>query len=309
MLVGLNRILPGSQRLIKLLLIAFLLIAAGHLAGAQSVKNKSAPLVTAQNQPFMAKVGLQLYSLRAELAKDVPGTLARVKAMGFRQAEVYNLHGLSAPAFRQELDKNNITCQSFMVLYEPLRDSLDQVIQNAKALGASYVVCPWIPHQVGDFKLEDAQRAARDFNAIGKKLKAQGLAFYYHTHGYEFKPPTGENYFDYLVKHTDPQYVNFEMDVYYLTLAGQNPVTWLQKYPTRFQLMHLKDMKKATEVSFTGKAPVAWSVALGTGKVDFAALLRQAQQNNIHYYFIEDEAPTAIQQVPASYDYLKKLKF
>ncbi len=254
-------------------------------------------------------VGLQLYSLRNELDKDVPGTLAKAKQMGFRQVEVYNLHGLSALDFRLQLEKYNLHCTSHMVSYEMLRDKMKQVISNAKTLGASYVVCPWIPHQVGTFSLTEMEQAVKDFNEFGKKLKAQGLQFCYHIHGYEFNRYQEETLFDYMVAHTDPQFVNFEIDVYYVTLAGADPVALMQKYPSRFQLIHLKDVKMATpERNMTGKAPVEWSVSIGTGKVNFQAVLQQAQQIGIKHYYVEDESPDALQQIPQSLDYISKLQ-
>ena len=107
-------------------------------------------------------------------------------------------------------------------------------------------MCSWIPHKEGEFTREDLIKAVAIFNTAGKLLKEKGLQFCYHPHGYEFRPFENGTMFDYMVKHTDPRYVNFEMDVFWVKHSGQDPVALLKKYPTRFLMLHLKDCKSGT---------------------------------------------------------------
>jgi sugar phosphate isomerase/epimerase len=182
----------------------------------------------AQNMP---PVGLELYSLRDQFPKDVPGTMAKVKAMGIKYVEVAGTYGLSDAAFKKLLDANGLKAIGTSGEFDQLQKDVKPIIQNAKALGAKYVVCFWIPHNGDEFTLEDVKKAVTVFNKAGKELKANGLSLAYHPHGYEFRPHEGGTLFDYLVKNLDPQYVNFEMDVFWVKHPGQDPVALLKKYP------------------------------------------------------------------------------
>jgi sugar phosphate isomerase/epimerase len=253
-------------------------------------------------------LGLELYSFRREMAKDVAGTLSRVRDFGFQEVEVPGLYGLSAEKFREELDKTHLRCTAMVAQYDELGARMDSVIRDAKALGAEYVICPWIPHG-GKFTAGDAQKGAENFNRWGAALGAAGLQFCYHPHGYEFQPAADGTLFDTLVSKTDPKNVNFEMDVFWIVHPGQNPVALLEKYPTRFPLMHLKDLAKSAHGDLSGSAPEESSVALGAGQVDWAAVLAAARRASVKRYYIEDEAATAMRQVDDSLKYLRGLRY
>ncbi|WP_369679211.1 sugar phosphate isomerase/epimerase family protein [Siphonobacter sp. BAB-5385] len=165
----------------------------------------------------------------------------------------------------------------------------------------------WIPHQ-GAFNIDHAKKAVEDFNKAGKVLKAAGLTFCYHNHGYEFSPYVQGTLFDYLVKNTNPSDVSFELDVLWAQHGGADPVALLKKYGKRFQLIHLKDLKKGVKGDFTGSTPLENDVALGTGQIDIPGVIREAKRLGIRHYFIEDESPSIAQQVPQSIAYLKGLK-
>ena len=167
----------------------------------------------------------------------------------------------------------------------------------------------WIPHDA-PFKLEDAQKAVADFNKAGKILKDEfGLSFCYHNHGYEFHPHEGGTLMDYIIQKTDPKYVNFEMDILWTFFPGADPAALLNKYPKRFKLMHLKDLKKGVEGNLSGGTPVENDVALGTGQLDLPAILKAAKKAGVKHYYIEDESPVYFKQVPKSIAYLKSLKY
>jgi sugar phosphate isomerase/epimerase len=253
-------------------------------------------------------VGLELYSLRHEIAQSLPGTLSRVREMGFKEVEVPNLNGLDANHYRSELEQVHLKCTAMVAQYEALDGKLDAVIRDAKALGAEYVVCPWILH--GEkFTAEDERKGAASFNRWGAALHAAGLQFCYHPHGFEFQPVGDGTLFDRLVAETRPENVNFEMDVFWIVHPGQNPVALLEKYPTRFPLMHLKDLAKDVQGNLSGSAPEESSVVLGQGRVDWPAVLAAARRVGVRHYYIDDEAATAMRQVDESMKYLRSLQY
>src|SRR5581483_5232855 len=146
-------------------------------------------------------------------------------------------------------------------------------------------------------------------NQAGAVLKAAGLKFCYHPHGYEFQPHGAGTLFDLLVQQTRPELVNFELDVFWAQHAGQDPAKLLQTYPKRFLLVHLKDLRKDVTGDLTGSAPDDTSVVLGQGKVDWAAVLRGAKQAGVRWYFIEAEEPEAAVNIPLSLAFLERMRF
>lgn len=255
-----------------------------------------------------APVGLQLYSFRTQFANDVPGTMAKVKAMGFREVEVAGTYGLSLTDFRKLLDQNNIRAISTGVSYEDLDNNVPKIIAEAKALGVKYVVCTWIPHAGDAFTIYDADRAIDVFNTAGKLLAENGLTFCYHNHGYEFQTYKDGTFFDYLAENLDPKSVNFEMDVFWVKAPGYDPVALLQKYHKRFLLMHLKDRKPGTPDSNNGHSDVESNVTLGQGDVGIAAIMKQARKSGVKHIFIEDESSRSMEQMLLSLAFLSGLR-
>jgi sugar phosphate isomerase/epimerase len=221
--------------------------------------------------------------------------------------------GLTAEAYKKMLDERGIRMPATGAGYEEIVKDPMAVVKQAKALGASYVMVAWIPHQKSNFTLANAQQAVTDFNRVGKVLKENGLTFCYHDHGYEFQPyqagsQQGETLFDYIVKNTDPKYVSFEMDILWTTFGGADPVALLNKYGSRWKLMHLKDLKKGIKGDLSGGTPPENDVVLGQGQIDMPAVLKAAKKVGIKHYFIEDESNQESIQVPQSVAYLKSLK-
>ncbi len=263
-----------------------------------------------QGKSYHGPTGLQLYSLRNVFAKrGVPATLDQVKKWGFKYVEVAGLYDLTPEQFKKELDQRGLIPIGRHFPYDQLRDDIDGVIRTAKALGLSYVGCPWIPHK-GAFDEAECRAAATVFNRAGKALAKHGMKFYYHNHGYEFVPYKNGTLFDLLVAETDPRYVYFQMDVLWTIFPGQDPVKLLEKYPQRWLLMHLKDLRKGVPTgSLSGHTDLTNDVVLGTGQVDWPALFRASQKIGIKYYFIEDESPSPLKQIPQSLRFLEQLRF
>lgn len=252
-------------------------------------------------------IGIELYSFRNQFKNDVAGTLQKISLMGFREVESHSTYGLSIDSFNTLLKKNNLTTVSIGVEFKELETNPQAVADKAKALGARYVVCFWIPHNGNEFTFENAKNAVEVFNAAGKVLKENGLSFCYHPHGYEFRPYEQTTLFDYMMKNMKRKYANFQMDVFWIKHPGQDPVALLKKHKKRFLLMHLKDRKPGTPGNQNGQADVESNVILGTGDVNIEAIMKQAKKSRIKHYFIEDESSRSMEQVPRSVAYLNFL--
>ncbi|MGA9777124.1 MAG: sugar phosphate isomerase/epimerase [Verrucomicrobiia bacterium] len=276
-----------------------------------AILSSLAALSTCAAGTFKGPWGLQLYSLRTELATNVPGTLYEVKSWGVKNVELAGTYNLTPEQFKAQLDAHGLTAVSGHFPYDEYRTNLDGVIRDAKILGLKYVGCAWIPHDVNQpFDEKTCREAIAVFNHAGEVLAGHHLTFFYHTHGYEFQPYQDGTLFDLMMKETNPQYVHFQMDVFWIVHPGQDPVKLLKKYGKRWELMHLKGMRDSTPTGLlTGQTDVTNDVALGTGKIDYAPVLREAKKIGIKWYFIEDESPSSEQQVPQSIHYLKTVKW
>jgi sugar phosphate isomerase/epimerase len=197
---------------------------------------------------------------------------------------------------------------SMMATYEQYESDLDSVIRDAHTLGAAYCVNAWIPHQ-GPFTIDLCRRAAANYNQWGKQLKAAGLTFCHHNHDYEFQPYQGKPLYDTMIGETEPEYVHFEMDVFWVVAGGHSPVAYMRRYPSRFRLLHLKDMHKGAPVhDYKVTIPVEWDVPIGTGRVDMRGILREGERIKIKNYFVEDESREAPQNIIKSLHYLKTVR-
>ncbi|HMH24802.1 MAG TPA: sugar phosphate isomerase/epimerase [Puia sp.] len=284
------------NKCIVLFLAATFLLSARNPVQAQGDK----PLYT-------APLGVEAFTYRKSFPIDVAKTLDTIKMMGFTELEGGG--GRMPPEeFRKLCDARGISIPSIGAGYDQLVKSPDSVIDKAKALGANYVMCAWIPHSNGVLSFANAQQAVTDFNRIGKTLKEHGLIFCYHAHGYEFQPYEDGTLLDYIFKNTDPEYVSFEMDIMWIQFGGGDPVALLKKYGSRWKLMHLKDLRKGAPKNLTGLTGPENDVPLGMGEVDIPNILKEARKLGIKHYFIEDESNNVNEQVPQSIRYLKGLK-
>jgi sugar phosphate isomerase/epimerase len=249
-------------------------------------------------------VGLQLYSLRQHFPKDVPGTLAKVYAMGFREVEGGGDYGLGVAGFMGALKKAGLTLTSALFGYEDWGKDTAAAVRRATEFGARYAGCAWIPHE-HPFTREDCLRAAADFNRWGRAAKEAGVRFIYHIHGFEFEPSPEGTLFDTLAKETDAAVVAFEADIFWVRRGGADPVALFDRYPGRIPLTHLKDVAKGTDTCKpNGKAPDETSVPLGEGMIDWRNVLGAAQKAGVERHFVEDEHPEALAQIPQSLRFL-----
>jgi len=280
-----------------------LILLAASSAGPVSSDSK-----TGIGPSFKGPIGVQLYSFREDFKKDVPGTLKRVRDYGFEYVELAGTYGLGPAEFKKLLDSNGLKAVSGHFDFGRFQKDPDGVAQEAKALGLQYAGVAWVPHE-GDFDEKECRATAAAFNKAGEALAKQGIKFFYHQHGYEFQPYGQGTLLDLLMQETKPELVEFEMDTTWIVFPGQDPVRLLEKYPNRWTLMHLKDLKKGVKGNLSGGTDPNNDVVLGTGQIDMAAVLNAAQKAGVKYYFIEDESSRVAEQVPESLKFLEQVKF
>lgn len=250
--------------------------------------------------------GLQLYSLRDQFKTDVEGSLAQIRDWGITYIEGGGTYGYSQDDFLKLLAKYGLKTASIGASFEQLEKDPAALIDEAKAFGASYVMCAWVPHNGDTFGEAETRRAIDVFNAAGKVLSDAGITLAYHAHGYEFRPFEGGTLFDLMAR--EATHYKFEMDVYWVQHGGADPLALLNRYPDKFALFHLKDMEKGVQGNQTGHEDVETNVVLGTGQIDIAGLVKRGAELGIRYMFIEDESSRVVEQVPQSLEFLRSLK-
>ena len=260
---------------------------------------------------FRGPVGIQLYSLRAQFTRNVPQTIGTVKGFGIQEVELAGNNNLKNPAYRQMLEQAGLKPIAGHFPMERITGDTEAVAKECQELGIRYVGAAWIKGK-GEFDIEAAHKAAADFNKAGKALAAHGIKVFYHCHGYEFKHrnSSGLKAMDILIRETDSRYVAFEMDILWVQYPGEDPAAWLAKYPGRWELMHLKDLKKGVPTGFhNGGTDPNNDVALGTGQMDWAKILKAAQKAGVKHYFIEDESASSVEQIPQSLKFLESVRW
>lgn len=273
-----------------------------------SLAASAAPLVT---RPAWAEIagltfGVQLFMERAKAEKDLAGALHEIHEAGFPQVELYPIayKDRSAAQVRAMVAAAGLAAVSGHFDYEGLEDK----VGYAKELGLKFMVCPMLPRDQWT-TLEGFRKAADLFNRVGKAARAQGMEFVFHNHDYEFLPINGSNGFSELMQHTDPALVKLEFDIYWLTQAGQNPMAMLKEHAGRVRLVHLKDRLPNSPTSYTVDPPQHFT-ELGRGTIDWAAILKQARAQGIHYAFVDQDDTTlpVLESMKINREYLRTLR-
>ena len=283
-------------------------LACSSVLGVVLFSGCTSPGSVGTGASFKGPIGLQLYSLRGDFAKDVPGTMAKVHGYGIKHVELAGTYNMPAEKFLALLKANELEAVSGHFSYDMYRTNAHEVAHQAEALGLKYAGCAWIQHN-GDFDEKECRDAAAVFNHAGEVLAEHGIKFFYHTHGYEFQPYKDGTLFDLLMAETKPELVRYQMDTFWIVHPGQDPVKLLAKYGNRFELMHVKDMKRGTKHDLTGHSDVNNDVTIGTGVMDWPAILSAAKRAGVKWYFIEDESDGAAHQIPQSLKFLEGVKF
>ncbi len=252
----------------------------------------------ATNGHALARIGVQLYTVRSILENDFVGGIEKVAAAGYDEVEFAGYFDHSPADVKALLDRLGLAAPSAHVGLDALKDDLDAVVEAARVIGHQFVVCPWLaPNQRRT--LDDYRGHAAFFNEAGKRFKDEGIQFAYHNHDFEFEPIDGRMPYDLLLAETDADLVKMELDLYWITYAGQDPLAYFAKHPGRFPLCHVKDM--AADRTMT---------PAGQGTIDFAAVFAKSDEAGLQHYFVEhDNAEDPIQSITTSYTYLRALRF
>src|SRR5690606_24233735 len=177
---------------------------------------------------FTAELGIAPYTFRNSFPNGIAETLDTIQQLGFTEIEGGG-HGMEPEAYKKLCEERGLSIPAIGAGYEQLVKDPMAIVNRAKILGAKYVMAAWIPHDTGNFGLEDAKKAVNDFNTFGKVLEENGITFCYHAHGYEFKPHEDGTLLDYIMENTNPEYVSFEMDIFWIYFGGGDPAALLRK--------------------------------------------------------------------------------
>jgi sugar phosphate isomerase/epimerase len=259
------------------------------------------------------KVGVQLYTVRDQMKSDFDGTIAKVASIGYKEVEFAGYFDHTPQQVRAALDKNGLTSPSCHVEYSLLApDKWPEQLESAKVIGQTYIVNPWIPEELRKSD-DDWKRAADTFNRAGQESQKAGIQFAYHNHWFEFLPVNGKLPYDTLLELCDPKLVKMELDLCWITVAGKDPLKYFDRYPGRFPLVHVKDVKTLPKISTGGAQNFGDTVDLtevGSGIIDWKRIFAQSDKAGIKHYIVEHDHPKApFDSIKTSYAYLSKLRW
>jgi sugar phosphate isomerase/epimerase len=253
----------------------------------------------ARTSTRLSRIGLQLYTVRDLMAKDVEGTLAAVAGAGYTEVEFAGYFDKSPADIRAMLDRHGLTAPSVHT-GDIAPDAWAKALDAAHVVGHEYIVVPWIPEERRK-TLDDWKSVAADFNRVAATAKAAGLQFAYHNHDFEFPLVEGQVPYDVLLAATDPKLVQLEIDLYWITKGGQDPLAYFARWPGRIPLVHVKDSLGPPDHKM---------VDVGAGKIDWKRIFARSEQAGIKHYFVEHDQPAdPLASIKASCDYLKRLEF
>lgn len=270
--------------------------------------------VWAADDDHIEKIGLQLYTVRDKMKKDFDGTIAKVASLGYKELEFAGYFGHTPQQVRALVEKNGLSSPSCHVDYKVLApDKWPAEIESAKVIGQSYIVNPWIPEELRKTE-DDWKRATDTFNRAGEASKKAGIQFAYHNHWFEFLPVNGKRPYDTLLERCDANLVKMELDLCWITVGGGDPLEYFNRYPGRFPLVHVKDVKKVPKVSAGGTQDFGSSMKdmteVGSGIIDWKRIFAQSEKAGIKHYIVEHDNPKdPFQSIQTSYEYLAKLRW
>ena len=250
-------------------------------------------------------LGVQLYTVRDQAEKNLNQVLAQISKIGYQEVETYwTIYNHPAKELRQMILDNGLQVPSGHFDYDGLAGKLDY----AKELGVQYVICPMLPKDMWT-SADGFKKAAAQFNQWGEQVHGMGMQFGFHNHNYEFRKFGNTTGFDILTQNADEKLVCLEMDCYWITQAGQDPVAMLKKYGSRIQLLHLKDRKPGFPTSQMLEPAAEHFTEVGSGTIDWKTVLAVAQAQGVKGYFVERDSGTtpAMESLRISYQNLNKI--
>jgi sugar phosphate isomerase/epimerase len=275
---------------------AFLQQSAGGLA-ALALPHR---LVGDTGVARLDRIGVQLYTVRDVLPRDFDGTLARIAHIGYQEVEFAGYMGRTAAQVRDAIRRAGLTAPSAHVPLAALGEGWDRVLDDAHTVGHRYVVMPWLD-QKDRPNLDAYRRIADRLNRAGEAAARAEIRFAYHNHNFEFAPMENRLPYDVLLESTDPKHVSFELDLYWITKGGQDPLAYFARWPGRFRMVHVKD---------SAGPPEHRMADVGAGTIDWGRIFKHRKEAGIEHYFVErDDPPDPFASVAASYAYLRDLRF
>jgi sugar phosphate isomerase/epimerase len=293
---------PDTRRAFvgALLRAAAALAAGGLTAGARCAPAESDTGGTTRPRKGTHAIGVQLYTVRDLMARDLPGTLAALAAIGYTEVEFAGYFGQEPAQLRTLLARLGLSAPGVHQPIDALRNTLDAVLSAAEALEHRYIVCPWLAES--ERTADGYRRLAADLDRIGKACRDRGFQLGYHNHEFEFDPGVfpGTTPYDVLLAETDPELVVMELDLFWITRGGRDPLSYFERYPGRFPLWHVKDMRDV--------AGAQEMVSVGQGDIDFARLFAAGERAGLKHLFVEHDNPAdPLASVRASYEHLKRI--
>ena len=245
--------------------------------------------------------GIQLWTVKEDMSSNAKDTLAKISANGYRLIESFEgqkgmFWGWKNTEFKKYMDDLNM---SIVSSHCEIKKDFEKKAAEAAAIGMKYLICPYKGPQKS---IDDFKKFADDFNVAGEICKKNGIRFAYHNHDYSFKAIDGQVPQEVMMANTDKNLVDFEMDIYWVVAAGEDPKAWFTNHPGRFKLCHIKDLAK------TAKGHE--SVQLGKGTIDFSSILKTGTSNGLKFYIVEQEAFTGtnpLESAEADAKYFKTL--
>jgi sugar phosphate isomerase/epimerase len=286
------------------------------------------------------RIGLQLFSMPKMLEKDFREGIAFIAGLGYSEVELYGPYpfsapeaiakwrsvtpqlgfsgsgffGLTAAQVHSILSEHRLAAPSMHTDLLTLQQGMGALAEAAHVLGATYVTLPSIPADKRK-SLDDFKRMADSFNSIGNEARRNGLKFAYHNHGYGLHEMQGQIPLQLMLQQTDPTLVFFEMDIYWTTAGGADPVQYLKDYPTRYKMLHLKDMKERRQFKGDGGDPSQWielfpyMTSVGDGVLDIKGIVSQGRRSGVEHFFVEQDMVANPQvALKRSADFLLKLR-
>ncbi|MGH8177714.1 MAG: sugar phosphate isomerase/epimerase family protein [Steroidobacter sp.] len=276
-----------------------------------------------QHGPLGRPIGLQLYTVREAIAKDLPGTLRQLAAIGYREVELADLPAQPVAEMKALLEDCGLTAPSMHASMVDLQTGLQQRIDYAKGLGVQYLVCsfPWTsdarfrnapggPAQAlaSGMTLDDWKWNAEQLNRIGEITNKAGLRCGYHNHNMEFRSHDGVVAYDELLRATDPALVAMELDIAWVVTAGVDPLHYLSNHADRISLLHVKEVRKNAQTAVDRLN--AQTTEVGSGQIDWRRLFAAMSPDRIRHYFVEQEnfERPPLEAVKVSFEYLRRLE-
>jgi sugar phosphate isomerase/epimerase len=276
-------------------------------AGAVGFETRPSSPVPRPSSSRLGRIGVQLYTVRDLLKQDFDGTLANVAKIGFKEVEFAGYFDHTPQQVRAALDRNGLDAPAAHVGFEATGDGWDAVLHTSRLIGHRFVVCAWIPEEERR-TADDWKRVAQRFNRAGAACRDAGLQLAFHNHSYEFVPlPDGRIPYDLLLAETDPALVRLELDLFWITFGGGDPLAYFTRYPGRFPLVHVKDMQPKPTPDV---APERVMTQVGQGSIDWKRIFARARDAGIEHYFVEHDQPAdPLASIRSSYQYLRGLEF